>query len=407
MAYQRPWTWQEVRDARAGRKVFNRSKSAERTYAKQLKSVAEQVAKVLAGSQSAGDKQSRLKEYAESLDTWARQSAANMVRGVAKKNEQSWREAAARWGIDLRGMLKADISQAVQERIEENVKLIKSIPDQAAGKVAKLAEETLLSGGRVKALTEKIAAQGEVARNRARIIALTEVSKAGTALTRARAESAGSEGYIWRTARDGQTRPSHRAMEGRFVKWSEPPTLDGMTGHAGEVPNCRCYPEPGVPDSTGQAGKSPIPTRAEERESGQHELRSQWERTGLNPVVPHAPGKPLPNVKHANFALDKLTAYSMDPAHPRGKDKAAAWKAALDMDKRHAEDVQRQIMDQLSRVAATPRDVDQYGERFSVTVRVVGENGRAVDVMVAWIYDRDTKNGQLATKPRLTNCYVK
>ncbi|HBB8701832.1 TPA: phage head morphogenesis protein, partial [Escherichia coli] len=23
----------------------------------------------------------------------------------------------------------------------------------------------------------------------------------------------------------------------------KPPTLDGMTGHAGELPNCRCYKE--------------------------------------------------------------------------------------------------------------------------------------------------------------------
>jgi uncharacterized protein with gpF-like domain len=35
-------------------------------------------------------------------------------------------------------------------------------------------------------------------------------------------------------------------MDGQFVKWSEPPTLDGLTGHAGALPNCRCYPEPVV-----------------------------------------------------------------------------------------------------------------------------------------------------------------
>jgi uncharacterized protein with gpF-like domain len=37
-------------------------------------------------------------------------------------------------------------------------------------------------------------------------------------------------------------------MEGKFVTWDDPPTLDGMKGHAGQFPNCRCYPEPVIPE---------------------------------------------------------------------------------------------------------------------------------------------------------------
>ncbi|EFI2486087.1 phage minor head protein, partial [Escherichia coli] len=64
-----------------------------------------------------------------------------------------------------------------------------------------------------------------------------------------RALSIGSNGYIWRTAEDGDVRHSHREMEGKFVEWGKPPTLDGMTGHAGELPNCRCYKEIVFPTS--------------------------------------------------------------------------------------------------------------------------------------------------------------
>uniref|UniRef100_UPI00255ADB8F DUF6883 domain-containing protein n=1 Tax=Pseudodesulfovibrio pelocollis TaxID=3051432 RepID=UPI00255ADB8F len=236
--------------------------------------------------------------------------------------------------------------------------------------------------------------------------ALTEVSKAGTALTRARAESVGSEGYIWRTARDGATRPSHRAMEGRFVKWSEPPTLDGMTGHAGEFPNDRCYPEPVVHDSAGGEVASPLPTREQEKASGEHKLRSQWERTEHNPVTPHVEGGRLPNVERARFLPEKLTTYSMDPNHPHGRDKARTWKGALGYDKRDAGEVERQIMAQLPHLPAERDMIDAYGERFNVMVPVTGKNGRVVDVLAAWIYDRDTKTGQLATKPRLINCFI-
>ncbi|MDR0067994.1 phage head morphogenesis protein, partial [Acinetobacter sp. 11520] len=30
--------------------------------------------------------------------------------------------------------------------------------------------------------------------------------------------------------------------------WDNPPTLDNLKGHAGCLPNCRCYPEPSIPD---------------------------------------------------------------------------------------------------------------------------------------------------------------
>lgn len=260
MAWNKLWTWDAVRDAREANKVWKPSKAAERAYAKQLKSVADRVAEVLSKAPTPAVAERQLREYAEALDPWARQAAANMVRKVSKRNGQSWREAAARWGIDLKGFLEADISKALRERTEENVRLIKSLATDVADEVAKLAEEAVVSGLRAEGLARKISAKGDVSMSRARTIARTEVSKAGTALTKARAESVGSEGYIWRTAGDANTRTSHQAMSGRFVRWDTPPTLDGMTGHAGEFPNCRCYPEPVVHDSSGQAVGSPLPT---------------------------------------------------------------------------------------------------------------------------------------------------
>ncbi|MEG2569432.1 MAG: phage head morphogenesis protein, partial [Acinetobacter sp.] len=66
--------------------------------------------------------------------------------------------------------------------------------------------------------------------------------------TQARAVNLGSEGYIWRDSDRVDVRPSHHAMNGKFVYWDKPPTLDRLTGHAGCLPNCYCYPEPVIPD---------------------------------------------------------------------------------------------------------------------------------------------------------------
>ena len=66
---------------------------------------------------------------------------------------------------------------------------------------------------------------------------------AQTALTQARAEYIGSTSYRWRTSKDARVRYSHKRMEGVEVDWQRPPTLDGMVGHAGCFPRCRCYCE--------------------------------------------------------------------------------------------------------------------------------------------------------------------
>jgi uncharacterized protein with gpF-like domain len=38
-------------------------------------------------------------------------------------------------------------------------------------------------------------------------------------------------------------------MEGVPVRWDQPPTLsDGTVTHAGQIYNCRCWPEPILPN---------------------------------------------------------------------------------------------------------------------------------------------------------------
>jgi hypothetical protein len=53
---------------------------------------------------------------------------------------------------------------------------------------------------------------------------------------------AGSMGYIWRTANDGQC-PRHKKLEGRFVPWDNPPLVDDVPVHAGTRADCTCTTE--------------------------------------------------------------------------------------------------------------------------------------------------------------------
>lgn len=130
----------------------------------------------------------------------------------------------------------------------EQVTLIKSLPLQAAQRIQDLATGTIYSGARTDEIVKEILKTGEVTEARARLIARTETSRAASNLLEARARYVGSEGYIWHTVKDMRVRHSHEEMEGKYVRWSEPPTLDGLTGHAGTTPNCRCWAEPVLPD---------------------------------------------------------------------------------------------------------------------------------------------------------------
>ncbi|EHK4052283.1 minor capsid protein, partial [Shigella flexneri] len=140
----------------------------------------------------------------------------------------------------------APVGQVMQSIIAEQVKYIKSLPLEAADRVYDIqnkAIEAVVTGGRAEQFAKEIASTGDVAKSRADLIARTELGRATGALDMARAIAIGSDGYIWRTADDGDVRDSHDHMKGKFVRWDSPPTLDGMTGHAGELPNCRCYKE--------------------------------------------------------------------------------------------------------------------------------------------------------------------
>src|SRR6185437_1153848 len=112
---------------------------------------------------------------------------------------------------------------------------------------------------------------GEVSKSKATLIARTETGRALTALTQARAETVGSTSYVWRTVKDSDVRLSHKQMEGKVVDWDSPPTLDGLTGHAGSLPNCRCFAEPIIPMPT----ESPMASRAK--------MRAAWASPDISP----------------------------------------------------------------------------------------------------------------------------
>ncbi|HHH2014442.1 TPA: phage minor head protein [Yersinia enterocolitica] len=193
-----------------------------------------------------------LNRYSDLIDGWARTTASKMFDAINAKDVAMWRSNSQEISAGLRHIVEnTAVGQVARNIVEEQIKLIKSLPLQAASRVQDIhnqALEAVITGGRAEPFAKEIAKSGDVAISRANMIARTEIGRASTALTQARSLSIGSSGYIWRTAEDSDVRHSHQKMEGKFVRWDNPPTLDGMTGHAGALPNCRCYCEVVIPE---------------------------------------------------------------------------------------------------------------------------------------------------------------
>ena len=171
-----------------------------------------------------------------------------MLTQVEKKDKAAWMEYSKELSKGLQEEIKnAPTGKVMKELLDEQVTLIKSIPLAAAQRVHDLAIEATEGGKRASEVAELIKQSTQVSVSKANTIARTEVSRASSVLTQARAMHIGSEGYIWRTTGDSDVRESHKKMNGKFVKWTEPPALlEGKKiyhAHAGRAARKRVLAE--------------------------------------------------------------------------------------------------------------------------------------------------------------------
>lgn len=123
-------------------------------------------------------------------------------------------------------------------RVQENVRLIRSIPLHLQGDLVEKVTETIAKKGfDQQALLKTLEQRFNVAGSRARLIARDQTTKTIGALTKARHQQIGVKEYIWVTSLDERVRSSHAALNGTKQKWETPPA---ETGHPGHDIQCRC-----------------------------------------------------------------------------------------------------------------------------------------------------------------------
>lgn len=194
---------------------------------------------------------SLLDKYAQALSPWAYATATRMITEVAAREGKAWRKVAETMGLQIGQELRSvRLEETIRSLRNEQVRLITSLPIEAAERVHTLALQGLEQGTRAKEIAAEIMRTGEVTKSRATLIARTEVARTATTLTRVRAESVGSTHYQWVTARDTDVRPAHKKLDSRIFAWDDPPIAEenGIRHHPGMFPNCRCIALPIIPE---------------------------------------------------------------------------------------------------------------------------------------------------------------
>ncbi len=107
----------------------------------------------------------------------------------------------------------------------------------------------------------------------------------------------------------------------------------------------------------------------------------------------------LPNAHHVIIDEGKARDYALDPDHPRGRDKARVFAAALGYTRANYDGLLEQIRRGVVERDAVPQGRVPHGEVFRVDIPVDGPRGEAV-VRTVWI----VREGEDA--PRLVTLFV-
>ena len=169
-----------------------------------------------------------------------------MAHLTRKLTIREWKRAVkATLGIDLlddyyTGEL---YRKMMEEWVDENVGLIKTIPQESLGKMRRIVLEGYRKGETTTSIVKKIQRTYGVDRRHAQLLARDQIAKLNSNITQRQQRDAGVQEYIWSTSGDSRVRDDHKRLNNKRFRWDDPPVVDTRTGrrcHPGEDYQCRC-----------------------------------------------------------------------------------------------------------------------------------------------------------------------
>lgn len=139
--------------------------------------------------------------------------------------------------------------QALQEWIDQNVSLIKSIPQEALSEMHSIVSQGFKTGATLTSIEKEIRNTYHVKRSSAKLLARDQIAKLNGQLTKQQQTDAGVNEYIWSTSGDSRVRETHKKLDGKKFRWDDPPVVTPpgkpvRRCHPGEDYQCRCVALP-------------------------------------------------------------------------------------------------------------------------------------------------------------------
>lgn len=168
-------------------------------------------------------------------------------------NNRSAKQLAAilnEHGMSVKFKMTREMRDVMKATIEEQVGLIKSIPEQHFKNVQGAVMRSVSAGRDLKSLTDDLKKIKGVTERRAAAISRDQNNKATATMVRVRQQELGITQAIWIHSHGGKVpRPSHLANNGKKYDvakgWYDPD--EGRFVHPGELINCRCVSRSIIP----------------------------------------------------------------------------------------------------------------------------------------------------------------
>ena len=193
------------------------------------------------------------KSYVEKINSYNR---SKIIKSVNTDKQDS-----SLFGrVDFLSMMDREgIKDAVSLAINENVGLIRSIPQQYLANIQKAVYANLTGNLGYKSLIDAINDCGHKETSRAQLIARDQTAKVNSSLDRIRSQNLGCVGYQWITSHDQRVRQAHKEHNNRYYLWenwkgkekdrpiapdgkpfNDPPVENGISVNPGIAIQCRC-----------------------------------------------------------------------------------------------------------------------------------------------------------------------
>ena len=188
------------------------------------------------------------RRWTDRFNDYAPKLAEAYLKGMFKASDSAFRQALkeAGWAVDFK--MTPAVRDAFNASLEENVGLIKSIPEKYLQQVEGVVMRSYSAGRDLETMVKDLKALYPAASHRAELIARDQSNKANAVVNRTRQMELGITEAIWQHSHAGKTpRPDHVAADGKRYKIAEGCLISGKYIQPGEEINCRCTSRPVLP----------------------------------------------------------------------------------------------------------------------------------------------------------------